>query len=299
MRDVQPMLSSMNVTTRMFILKNLARIIIRFLLWCSLWSFLLSLLNMLWFDYMDGGNALWLNNETIDRLPTKRKWKHCYKLRYHFPSIWACCYVLLRAFGLFLFGVYSIVDFSISMDAETVIDAPLLDIYVFFLYHFCSPLFGPIWSFSIVYLEASTFDTYFIESTVRIRERTNEKARKQTYKIQLYLYENHKKRHSVRYRRIPIRFESMDGNNTDIIIHLITYIFDTVLLSNEETQFTMETTQKNNSFNCCKSDLLADLLLATTRTSTPKFCTRLSQIADKIVYFWQIFFLLSHRIFFP
>lgn len=31
---------------------------------------------------------------------------------------------------------YWIVDFSISMDAETVIDAPLLDIYVFFLYHF-------------------------------------------------------------------------------------------------------------------------------------------------------------------
>lgn len=42
-----------------------------------------------------------------------------------------------RRFARFLFGVYSIVDFSISMDAETVIDAPLLDIYVFVLvYHF-------------------------------------------------------------------------------------------------------------------------------------------------------------------
>ena len=42
-----------------------------------------------------------------------------------------------RRFACFLFGVYSIVDFSISMDAETVIDAPLLDIYVFvFVYHF-------------------------------------------------------------------------------------------------------------------------------------------------------------------
>lgn len=37
-----------------------------------------------------------------------------------------------------------IVDFSISLDAETVIDAPLLDIYVFFLCHgyYCSNEFG-------------------------------------------------------------------------------------------------------------------------------------------------------------
>lgn len=35
-------------------------------------------------------------------------------------------------------------DFSISLDAETVIDAPLLDIYVFFLCHgyYCSDEFG-------------------------------------------------------------------------------------------------------------------------------------------------------------
>lgn len=38
---------------------------------------------------------------------------------------------------LFLFRRYiQFVDFIISMDGEAVIDAPLLDIYVLFLYHF-------------------------------------------------------------------------------------------------------------------------------------------------------------------
>lgn len=57
----------------------------------------------------------------------------------------------LSLFGWFSFTythiAYSILDFSISMDAETVIDAPLLDIYVLFLYHIICYCLGLILRF--------------------------------------------------------------------------------------------------------------------------------------------------------
>lgn len=110
------------------------------------------------------------------------------KLRYHFPSYFglvityyymyvchtvACLLACLPAEASFVVKafpaarictMYSIVRslirlFSISMDAETVIDAPLLDIYVLFFYIISSGAI--VWEWFWRFLDSTSLYTYF------------------------------------------------------------------------------------------------------------------------------------------
>lgn len=227
------------------------------------------------------------------------------------------CYVTFccaaRAFACFLFGVYSIVDFSISMDAETVIDAPLLDIYVFVFVRIILVFQSIVCAHLrrlhfILYLEASIFNPHFVESGQKARERARERGKREREhivnrhtKYTFYLYTRTATkgiRCAIGAHTKPIRVY-MDENNTDIIIHLITYISDTVCYyRTRKLNSTMVSRWEQLIQWHASPDLLAYLLLATARrTSTLQFDLAASQRERQKTQssiFWQIFFRSYH-----